>query len=222
MKNLLLLGITLMLARAGWSQFSMSDPGFPQNNPMDCNVYSDGSAQNWFDQGGAGNYGPNYNDTIVICPDLTLGTKATVVFATNAGFSFNVDPSDTIYVYDGPDATYPLLGAHNSGTDPNGFTHQATWNNPTGCLTIVFVTDGANEAAGWVGNVTCGSPNQPFEVHMEAYVNNGSTNELNPLDTGFVDVCLGDSILLVATPLFPYSMENTGYGYSQNLGHNRS
>lgn len=217
MKNFILLGISLMLACAGWSQFSMSDAGFPQNNPMDCNVYSDGSAQNWFDQGGAGNYGPNYNDTIVICPDLTLGTKATIVFAINAGFSFNVDPSDTIYVFDGPDVTYPLLGAHNSGTDPNGFTHQATWNNPTGCLTVVFVTDGANEAAGWVGNVTCGSPNQPFEVHMEAYVNNGSTNELSPLDTGFVDVCLGDSILLVATPLFPYSMETTGYGYSQNL-----
>lgn len=216
MKNLIALFFTLC-SLAAWSQFSISDPGFPQNAPMDCNVYSDGSAQNWFDQGGAADYTPNYNDTIVICPDLTTGTKATVVFAINAGFEFDVDASDSIYVFDGPTTSAPLLGVHNSATDPNGFTHQATWNNPSGCLTIVFKTDGANEGSGWMGNVTCGSPNQPFEAHMEAYVNSEPNNRLNPVDTGFVDVCLGDSILFVAKPLFPNSQESTGYGYSQNV-----
>jgi len=59
--------------------------------------------------------------------------------------------------------------------------------------------------------------NQPFAPHMEAYVNGSMVNGLSPLDTGFVDVCLGDSILFVATPDFYNSLENTGTGYSQDV-----
>ena len=40
---------------------------------------------------------------------------------------------------------------------------------------------------------------------------------MNPLDSGFVDICFGDSILFVATPIFPYSEETTGFGYSQDV-----
>lgn len=62
--------------------------------------------------------------------------------------------------------------------------------------------------------------NQPFAPHMEAYVNGSMVNDLSPLDTGFVDVCLGDSILFVATPDFYNSLENTGTGYSQDVNVN--
>ena len=57
---------------------------------------------------------------------LTLGTKVTLTFAINAGFQFNVDGSDFIYVYDGPTTSSPLLGIHNSVTDPTGFAYQAS------------------------------------------------------------------------------------------------
>lgn len=195
----------------------MGDPGYDENNPADCGTFGVG-ANNFYDDGNAANYSPNVNLTTVFCPDLNLGTKMTLTFAINAGFEFDVDPSDTIYVYDGPNTSAPLLGAHNSGTDPNGFAYTASWNNPSGCLTVVFVSDGANEGTGWIGNAQCGNPNQPFEPHIEAFVNGVGPNALNPLDTGYVDVCFGDSILLVAKPLFPNSMESTGYGYSQNVG----
>ena len=62
--------------------------------------------------------------------------------------------------------------------------------------------------------------NQPFAPHMEAYINGSSVNNLNPLDTGFVDVCLGDSIVFVATPDFYNSLETTGIGYSQDVNLN--
>ena len=62
--------------------------------------------------------------------------------------------------------------------------------------------------------------NQPFDPHMEAYVNGSSINSLTPVDTGFIDVCLGDSILFVATPNFYNSLENTGTGYSQDVNFN--
>jgi subtilisin-like proprotein convertase family protein len=195
---------------------NMGDPGYSPTNPIDCNTFGV-SGNNFQDPGAGANYPANYNDTITFCPDLNLGTKVSLTMAINAGYTFNVDPSDSIYVYDGPNTNSPLLGVYNSGTNPTGFTNQATWNNPSGCLTIVFISNGANEGSGWLANVQCGNQFQPFEPHIEAYINGTGPNALNPIDTGFVDICFGDSILFVATPDFPYSEEVTGYGYSQDV-----
>ena len=194
----------------------MGEPGFDEANPADCSTFGV-SGNNFFDDGAAGNYSANFNDTTVFCPDLTQGTKMTLTFAINAGFTFDVDGSDWIYVYDGPTTASPLLGQHNSVTDPTGFAYTATWNNPSGCLTVVFISDGAIEGTGWNANVQCGNQNQPFEPHIEAFINGQGADALNPADTGFVDVCFGDSILFVTKPIFPYSLETTGYGYSQTV-----
>lgn len=221
MKKILNIALTfvglLSFSSISYSQnVTMGDPGYPENNPADCNTFGV-AANNFFDDGGAGNYSANFNDTTVFCPDLNLGTKMTLTFAINAGYEFNVHGSDSVYVYDGPTTGAPLLGAHNSDTDPNGFAYTASWNNPSGCLTVVFISDGADEGTGWNANVQCGNINQPFTPHLEAFINGVGANALNPLDTGFVDVCFGDSILFVTNPDFPYSFETTGYGYSQTI-----
>ncbi len=195
----------------------MGDVGYTETNTADCSTFGV-SGTNFFDNGAAGNYSANFNDTTVFCPDLTQGTKMTITWAINAGFTFNVDDSDWIYVYDGPTTASPLLGQHNSVTNPNGFAYTASWNNPSGCLTVVFISDASVQGTGWAANAACGNPNQPFDPHIEAFVNGVGPNALNPIDTGYVDVCFGDSILFVAKPIFPYSFETTGYGYSQNLG----
>ncbi len=215
-KGLLLGAISMVSLFASAQSVVMGDPGFDEANPADCSTFGT-TGNNFFDDGGAANYSANFNDTTVFCPDLTQGTKMTITFAINAGYTFDVDGSDWIYVYDGPNTSAPLLGQHNSVTDPNGFAYTASWNNPSGCLTVVFITDGANEGTGWEANVQCGNQNQPFEPHIEAFVNGQGPDALNPADTGFVDVCFGDSILFVAKPIFPYSLETTGYGYSQNV-----
>ena len=194
----------------------MGDDGFPENNPMDCDNFGI-AGTNFQDPGGTANYGANFNDTTVFCPDLNLGTKATITFAINAGFEFDVDGSDFIHVYDGPTTNDVLLGIHNSITDPTGFTYQASWNNPSGCLTVVFITDGSGEGTGWLANASCGNQFQPFEAHMEAFINGVGSDVINPIDTGFVDICFGDSVLFVATPIFPNSLNTTGYGYSQDV-----
>ena len=209
--------LLLFVSKVSFTQMvNMGDPGYPQSSPMDCGNFGQGGT-NFQDPGAGGDYPSGYVDSIVFCPDLNLGTKATITFGINAGYEFDIDGSDSIYVYDGPTTASPLLGTHNSVTDPNGFSYQASWDNPSGCLTVVFVTDGANEGTGWLANVQCGNQFQPFEAHMEAYVNGTGPDALNPADTGFVDVCFGDSILFVATPIFPYSQETTGYGYSQDI-----
>jgi hypothetical protein len=223
MKNMIKSVVICILAFSSTLSFAqninMGDEGFSETNPANCNTFGV-AANNFFDDGAGANYSANFNDTTVFCPDLNFGTKMTMTFAINAGFEFNVDGSDSIYVFDGPDASASLLGVHNSITDPNGFAYTASWSNPSGCLTVVFISDGANEGTGWTANVQCGNQAQPFEPHIEAFINGQGVDALNPADTGFVDVCFGDSILFVATPVFPYSLENIGYGYSQDVNSN--
>lgn len=197
------------------AQMSIYDNDYDQSNPLDCGTLAAGGT-NFVDMGG--NYLPNMDETIVFCPDLAQGSKVSIAFATNIGYEFNIDPTDTMYIFDGPSIAAPLLGAFNSATNPTGMNVQATFiNNPSGCLTVRFRSDGVNEGTGWIAKVACGNLAQPFYPHLEAFVNGSATNALNPIDTGYVDVCLGDSILLVAKPQFPYSLENTSTGYSQNL-----
>jgi subtilisin-like proprotein convertase family protein len=196
----------------------LSDPDYNQANPLNCSgiIPPPPSGTNFSD--GAGNYAPNMNEVLVLCPDLTQGSKVSIAFATNIGFEFNIDPSDTLFIYDGPTTSAPLLGAYNSGTNPVGFYVQASFaNNPSGCLTLRFVSNGTNEGTGWVANVACGDIPQPYVPHIEAFKNGVGPNILNPLDTGYVDLCFGDSVLLVATPTFPYASEVTGTGYSQTV-----
>lgn len=214
MKSIITLSF-VFVALTGWSQLLLTDADYDQANPLDCAGIAPGGGGTNFEDG-AGNYAPSTNDTLVLCPDLNQGSKVSISFGVNAGFTWDVHSSDTLYVYDGPDVNAPLIGAYNSSTDPTGFFVQASWNNPTGCLTLVFVADGADEGTGWQANVACGNPPQPFTPHIEAFINGTGPNVLDPADTGYVDVCFGDTIMFVSNPDFPNSFETNGFGYSQN------
>jgi subtilisin-like proprotein convertase family protein len=203
------------IATNSFGQLVLSDADYDALNPLDCAGIDNGGSPNFTD--GAGNYTPGMNDTIVLCPDLNQGSKVSISFATNIGYTWNVDGTDTLYIYDGSNTSAPLIGAFNSITDPLSFFVQASWANVSGCLTLVFVSDGAIEGTGWEANVSCGNPFQPFEPHIEAYINGLGADALNPLDTGYVDVCFGDSILFISTPEFPNSFETNGFGYSQTV-----
>lgn len=197
------------------SQILLTGPDYPQSSPLNCAAIIPPAGGTNFSDGPA-NYGPNMDEIITFCPDLTQGSKVSIAFAVNIGFTFNIDPTDTLYIYDGPSIASPLLGAYNSGTNPVGFFVQASFqNNPSGCLTVRFRSNGSNEGTGWDANVACGNPQQPFFPHMHAYVNGTGPDALNPADTGYVDICFEDSILFVADPDFPYAFEVANTGYSQ-------
>lgn len=201
-----------------FGQFNITGPNYPPSSPVNCATNSDINVVNFFDDGGAANpYAPGQTHTVTICPDIPNGTPKIQGSFGGQGFSWDVHPSDTLYVYDGPDANSPLLGAYNNGNAPTGFGAVASWTNPTGCLTFVFVSDGTNQGAGWAANIACAAPPQDIEMHIEAFINGTGGNAMFPLDTGYVDICQGDSVLFVAKPNFPYSFENTGVGYSQTL-----
>ena len=105
---------------------------------------------NLVDSGGVGaNYSNNENFTTTVCP-VTAGDLVTVTFT-----AFNTQSgSDFLKIYDGNDATAPLL-ANLSGTAlPPSFTSSAV----SGCLTFVFTSNATTTAAGYAANITCGPP----------------------------------------------------------------
>src|SRR3989338_10450939 len=116
MKNYILLALLVLgsISNSLIAQLSMSDPDYDQLNPLDCAgiVPGGGAGTNFTDAGGAGNYAPNSNETIVLCPDLAQGSKVSIAFATNIGFTWDVDGSDFLYIYDGPSAASPLIRAY--------------------------------------------------------------------------------------------------------------
>ncbi|HET8839158.1 MAG TPA: choice-of-anchor J domain-containing protein [Flavobacteriaceae bacterium] len=117
----------------------------------------------FFDTGGAtGSYENNANETWTISPDIP-GYLVTAIFT-----SFEVEANwDALYVYDGPDATYPQIASFNPptnsgfpaggyyGTDvPGPFTST----HPSGALTFVFMSEGSGIQDGWVANIICNPP----------------------------------------------------------------
>jgi len=217
MKNIILTGFISIFSLVSFGQTTIADNDTICDCSNSTSSFNDGSVINFQDAQGASDYLANANDTITFCPDAGA-SKLLATFAIDQGFSWNVDGSDTLYVYDGPDTSSPLIGAYNSVTNPNGLSVQSSWNNPSGCLTFVFISDGTNEGTGWDANVSCGNPPQPYDIHMEAFINgqaNGANdvlNDLNPADTGYLDVCLGDSIMFIAHPNFPNDPSVTGNG----------
>ena len=201
------------------------------NGPCNCsNDFNNGSFMNFFDTGGAGMpYSPNEYEVITLCPDST-GSKMVVAFGINAGYTLNIHPSDTLFVYDGPSINDPLLAAINDSTYPNGINIPASWSNMSGCLTFKFVSDASFQGLGWDANLSCANLIQPFSNHISAFITgnaNGGTdtlNDLNPVDTGYVDICFGDIIEFVAQPYFPYepngdSAALSGGGYMQSTNY---
>jgi gliding motility-associated-like protein len=110
-----------------------------------------------------------------------------------------IHPSDTLYVYDGPDTSYPLIGAYNNLTNPSSalLAVDATLNNTSGCLTVRFVSNGVNESAGFQGTVSCEKKCQ--EVIAELDMNLTSPSP----DTNYIAICPGTEVDFSANASFP-------------------
>lgn len=105
----------------------------------------------YYDSGGPdGNYSANENSTVTICSDdpngvLTLDYTA---WQVEGGW-------DDYFIYDGDDATAPLLYSYTAGGDPAPGLIQVTPANASGCLTITFTSDGSVQQSGWIAEISC-------------------------------------------------------------------
>lgn len=94
------------------------------------------------------NYGNNENHTATFCSD----NNQQIVFTFS---EFNTQESvDLLYVYDGPDDTYPqVAGSPFSGSGP--LRSPGAISSTGTCLTFRFVSDGSVTSLGWIADITC-------------------------------------------------------------------
>lgn len=100
------------------------------------------------------NYYDNENYAFTVAPDgaaqVTLDFQS---FATEVNY-------DTLWLYDGPSVTSPLIGYYHGTTSPGFIT--STGN----ALTLRFKSDGSTRAAGWMAVWGCIQDNTPPTVSM--------------------------------------------------------
>lgn len=142
----LLLALTLSLGHA--QQFSITG-----GSATSCaGVIEDSGGPN-------GEYGNNENFTFTICPDV----PGNVVYLTWFVFNLSTEgpnPLDRLSIYDGDNTSATHMGTY-TGTQLQNLIVSGTVFNTTGCLTLVFQSNGSgtgNFAAGFQCTVPCLNP----------------------------------------------------------------
>ncbi len=124
---------------------------------------------NFFDSGSSGStYSPNENYT------LTFQSASNCILGITWN-NFDLGVGDTLFVYDGCDLSSLLIATYTQTSFPPGI--QSTGN----CLTFRFTSDGTDEGAGWMAEVSC--PTTPVAEIMT---------------DGPTAFCGGDSVHLIA------------------------
>jgi len=106
------------------------------------------------DPGGpVANYTDNQNVTTTYCSSK-VGDVVTLTFS-----AFDLENGwDFLYIYDGIDATAPLLGVYTGTNSPGVVTASISAANPSGCLTLRFTSDFIISAPGYIAKITCSTP----------------------------------------------------------------
>lgn len=118
---------------------------------------------------GAAGYGNGEDVTITICPDtVATGNNddfINIIFnlfdldVTDMNPAPNANDQDVMHVYDGVNTSANYLGGY-SGNGLANTTIQATNLNPSGCITLRFVSNSQNAAGAWLftASATCATP----------------------------------------------------------------
>ncbi len=157
----------------------------------------------FYDSGGpTGNYGNNQNLTTTICSNGSGGTHVRLTFS-----GLQLAPNDVLCFYDGTSTAAPLLACSDDYPAGQPFIVQATAVNPTGCITVSFVSDGSDNQPGWSAVISCVASCQTVLGQLV------STNPaIVPADTGWIDVCPGERIFLSGKGAYPQN----GFAYQQS------
>ncbi|MEL7220791.1 MAG: PKD domain-containing protein [Bacteroidota bacterium] len=154
----------------------------------------------FYDSGGrTADYSPGEDFSTLICPDWTTGTKIKLDF-----FDLDLGSGDELTVYDGITADADLLLRSFDHTSKPPFSLQSTVINTTGCLLVRFQSDEEEEGRGWRDRIQC-------TVSCQLIRNEAITDPV--AESGFVDICVGESVEFVANPIF---LQN-GLVYEQSL-----
>lgn len=108
------------------------------------------------DSGGPnGQYGNNENFTTVICPD-TPGDVISLFWVVFNLSNTGPNPLDRIRIWDGNSTAATFVGEYTQ-TSLQGLTTQASPLNPSGCLTVQFISNGAG-TGDFAASIACETP----------------------------------------------------------------
>ncbi|NQY27837.1 MAG: proprotein convertase P-domain-containing protein [Flavobacteriaceae bacterium] len=157
----------------------------------------------FYDSGGdIGIYSSNENFVYTICPENT-GERTKLNFQE---FSTELN-TDTVTFYDGDSITSPLMGVFSGTTSPGLIV--ASLNNLTGCLTVVFASNGSLNNPGWKADISCTTPCQNITAQLD------STTPISNAE-GIIEVCTGAPVTLNGSGVFENN--GTGASYTWTLG----
>ncbi|MFH0894532.1 MAG: T9SS type A sorting domain-containing protein [Bacteroidota bacterium] len=136
----------------------------------------------------------NYNDN----EDFTFTFKSATPFSNPrmrfSFMTFDIDVSDTLYIYDGNSTLSPLIGKYNN-TNPlslPGNSVQASTSNITGEITFHFVSDNVVTRSGWLAKVECVANCQQIVALPD------SSEFIPAFHNNVIEVCPGQNVKFVA------------------------
>jgi gliding motility-associated-like protein len=134
----------------------------------------------FFDSGGpTGSYKANERFTLTICSDDPERNHISL------GFNFlELPPEDIMCFYDGDNTNAKLLGCSSDFSKSQNTIIQTTVTNPSGCLTVRFISNGSNQKRGWEANVICIPSCQTIKAFVDV-----TSPAVMPKDTGWIDAC---------------------------------
>ncbi|NTW34335.1 MAG: PKD domain-containing protein, partial [Bacteroidetes bacterium] len=148
----------------------------------------------FYDSGGAtSDYGNGETYIITFKSNNIINTHTKVYFD-----EFDIDPTDTLYIYDGTTTSSPLLGAYNNTNTLLFYPVQASITNSSGNLTFKFRSNGSDVGTGWKGTISCIPECQTVFSVLDA-----ALTMPNPTDSNYVDICFHDTIKFVGSGVFP-------------------
>ena len=161
---------------------------------------------NTFGSGGNGNYANSTTVTTTICPATPSAfvRLSFTMFATEGQY-------DDLTVYDGVGTGGPVLGAFDGTLSP--FIVQGS--DPSGCLTLVFSSDGSNVDAGFEATFSCHFPCQSVIGEVVSSVPASNNN--------IIEVCKGASFNVNGNGLYPspnptYNQSNATSSFQWDMG----
>ena len=173
-----------------------------------------------YDNGGiSGNYGANRNDVLTIYSDNPSAGCVSVALALS---NLNIDPTDTLFIYDGPNTSSPMLGMINDAmTTPFATTsivYTATITNTSGAVTLRFVSDGSGQGNGFMIETDCVAPCQRVQLELD-YANCSHVPALESDGFYYINVCSYDTVHLAVRGVYPDN--NFSYNQSDATSHFR-
>ncbi len=221
MKRIIFVLISLMFIQSGFSQTYWLNNGFVDGQTITtCSGL-------FYDGGGSVNYADNEYYTVTFQPSSTA-QRVSFYFNT-----FNVDNSDSLWIYDGANTAAPLIQTgqtnhtfYNNSNSLVLFPVKATLANVSGALTFKFKSSAATNTAGWDATITCYTPCQIVFAGIDSVLTDPQPEHFNPAVTDsshYIDICFGEPVKFVGKGYYPennfaYQQSDANCTYIWNFG----